>query len=124
MTLYLLINGIIFLIVGLRALFTPVDAVAVPYGLIADETDAKSYLRSSAGGVGIVAGAVQLAGSMMPMLALPALVMVVTILSGLILGRLMSLMLDGKPGFFVWFSAGFEMLGLVLGAYWLLAVQS
>lgn len=116
---YLFVNGLIFLIVGLRALLKPIDAVAVPYGLIAEEVDARNYLRSSAGGVAMAAGAVQIAGVVIPPLAIPALVMVVTVLGGLVSGRLISLALDGRPGLIVWVSGFFESLGLVLGAYWL-----
>lgn len=120
MTGYLFVNGIIFLIVGLRALFKPLAAVADPYGLTAEGVDAKNYLRSGAGGVTIAAGLVQLAGAtLMPALALPALVMVVTMLAGLVAGRVLSLLLDGNPGLVPWISGALETLGLVLGAYWL-----
>lgn len=116
---YLFVNGIIFLMVGLRALLKPIEAVADPYGLVAQEVDAKNYLRSGAGGVAIAAGAVQIIGVLLPKFALAALVMVVTILGGLVFGRLVSLVLDGKPGLVPWVSGCFETLGLVLGAYWL-----
>lgn len=119
MTGYLFVNGVIFLIVGLRALFKPLEAVADPYGLTAEGVDAKNYLRSGAGGVAIAAGAVQIAGVFLPVLALPALVMVVTMLGGLVVGRLISVALDGNPGLVPWISGALETLGLVLGGYWL-----
>ena len=116
---FLFVNGLIFLIVGLRALLKPDDAVAVPYGLTVEGIDARNYLRASAGGVTIVAGAVQILGVVMPEFAVPALVMVVTLLGGLVAGRLFSLIIDGNPGIVPWVAGFFESVGLGLGAYWL-----
>lgn len=116
---YLFVNGLIFLVVGLRGLFKPVETVATPYGLIAEEVDARNYLRGGAGGVVIAAGALQIAGVLLPSLALAALLMVVTLLGGMVGGRLVSLVLDGRPSLVPWIAGGFEALGLVLGGYWL-----
>lgn len=117
---YLIVNGIIFLIMGGRALLKPVEAVAIPYGLIAEEVDAKNYLRSAAGGVAIAAGITQILGVLFPKFAVAALIMVLTILGGLVSGRLFSLLRDGKPGALPWISGFFETLGLAFGSYWLI----
>lgn len=119
MTAYLIVTGILFLLVGLRALLNPIDAVATPYELQGESTDAKHYLRSGAGGVTLACGAVLLAGGLVPALAFAALVVAVTVLGGLLFGRIVSRILDGSPGFVAWISAVFELVGFVLGAYWL-----
>lgn len=116
---YLVVNGLIFLLIGLRALFKPIDAVAIPNGLDADSVDAKNYLRSAAGGVTIACGSVLLAAAFWPVLQLPALVLIVTVLAGLVFGRLFSVAVDGLPGPVAWISGAVELLGLVLGVYWL-----
>lgn len=117
---YLIINGIIFFLVGLRALLKPIDAVAVPFGLNADGVDAKNYLRSGAGGVAIAAGAVMIAGAFVPALGMPGMVLAVTILGGLVFGRLVSLALDGSPGPVSWISGALEATGLVFGLAYLI----
>lgn len=119
MTGYLIVTGILFLIVGLRALIKPIEAVATPYELQGESTDAKHYLRSGAGGVTIACGTVMLVGVFVPALELAALVVPVTVLGGLLFGRAVSLALDGSPGVVAWVSAVFELIGFVLGAYWL-----
>lgn len=119
MTGYLIVTGIFFLLVGLRALIKPIEAVATPYELQGDSTDAKHYLRSGAGGVTIACGAFMVAAGFIPGWAFAGLVLPVTVMGGLLFGRLVSLVVDGSPGMVAWVSAFFELLGLVLGAYWL-----
>jgi hypothetical protein len=120
MTAYLIVTGGLFLIVGLRALFKPVDAVAVPFSLNPEGVDAMNYLRSGTGGVTIASGAVMLAGALLlPSLAFAGLMIAVTVLGGLLFGRVFSLFADGRPGMIIWISAGFEMLGFLSGMYWL-----
>ncbi len=120
MTAYLAVTGFVFLIVGLRALLQPVVAVAEPYSLAAETVDAKHYLRSGAGGVTLACAAVLLAGAFISDLTFTATVLAVTILGGLVLGRLFSVAVDGSPGPTPWVSGGVELLGLVSGLYWLL----
>lgn len=116
---YLVVTGILFLIVGLRALLKPIEAVAIPFELRGESTDAKHYLRSGAGGVTIACGAVMVAGVFMPALELAALVVPVTVLGGLLFGRVVSLVLDGSPGVVAWISALFELMGFGFGLFWL-----
>lgn len=120
MTVYLIVTGILFLLVGLRALLKPIEAVATPYELQGDSTDAKHYLRSGAGGVTLACGAVMVAGGLVPQLAFAALVVVVTVLGGLLFGRAVSRILDGSPGIVAWVSAAFELVGALFGGYFLL----
>ena len=119
MFFYLVITGLIFVIVGLRGLLQPEAAIAIPYSLDASSVDARNYLRSGAGGVAIAAGGVIVAGAFVPALMLSAAIIAVTILGGLVFGRVVSLSLDGTPGVVPWVSGFFELLGLISGAYWL-----
>lgn len=119
MFFYLVITGLIFLIVGIRALLKPVEAVAIPYSLTGNNVDARNYLRSGAGGVAIAAGALMMASAFIPTLTLSGAMVSVVILGGLVFGRLVSLALDGNPGITPWVSGAFELLGLLSGAYWL-----
>lgn len=116
---YFIVNGLLFLIVGLRALLKPIDAVAIPYGLEGEGVDARNYLRASAGGVTVVSGGVLLAAVAWPVLELPALVLAVTLLGGLVFGRLFSLCVDGLPGPTPWIAGVLELLGFGFGVYWL-----
>lgn len=116
---YLVVTGVLFLLVGLRALLKPVEAVANPYGLTADEVDAKNYLRSGAGGVAIACGVVFLLAVFMPSLRLPAMVVAVAVLGGLFFGRLFSLVVDGMPGPVPWIAGTLEGVGMAFGVYWL-----
>ncbi len=116
---YFVVTGLLFLLVGLRALLNPIAAVATPYSLTADSVDAKNYLRSGAGGVAIACGGVFLAAVFVPSLAFAALVVAVTLLGGLVSGRLFSLAVDGQPGITPWIAGAAECLGLVMGLYWL-----
>jgi hypothetical protein len=119
MFFYLLITGLIFLVVGLRALLKPVEAVAIPYALTGNNVDAKNYLRSAAGGVAIAAAALMIVGAFVPTFTLSGALVSVTILGGLVFGRVVSVLLDGSPGVVPWVSGFFELLGLVSGLYWL-----
>lgn len=119
MFFYLVITGLVFLIVGLRSLFSPIEAVAVPYSLNAKSIDAKNYLRSAAGGVTIAIAGVMIAGAFIPKLTFAAALISVTVLGGLIFGRLFSVLIDGNPGITPWISGLFELIGLISGAYWL-----
>ncbi len=121
MTAYLAITGLFFLIVGVRALLKPIEAVATPYSMVVDNVDGKHYLRSGAGGVTVACAGVMLAGAFMPSLAFAAAVVSVTVLGGLLFGRAVSLAIDGAPGPAAWISAAFETLGFVSGMYWIFA---
>ncbi|MDP9139396.1 MAG: DUF4345 domain-containing protein [Pseudomonadota bacterium] len=116
---YLLVTGVLFLLVGLRALLKPVEAVAMLYALEANTVDAKNYLRSGAGGVAISSGLTMIIAVFVPQLAFAALVVAIVILGGLVFGRLVSLLLDGNPSIVPWIAGIIELLGLASGTYWL-----
>jgi hypothetical protein len=119
MRVFLVITGVIFVMVGLRALVDPISAVAEPFALTLNGPDAFNYLRGGAGGMTLLAGLVMVAVWRYDWLALPALILVNVILGGLLFGRFVSLLVDGMPTRNVWISAGFEMFGFVQAAAWL-----
>ncbi len=116
---YLIVTGGLFVLVGLRALLKPVEAVAMLYALEANTVDAKNYLRSGAGGVAISSGLTMIIAVFVPQLAFAALMIAVVILGGLVFGRLVSLLLDGNPSVIPWIAGVIELLGLASGTYWL-----
>ena len=122
MPLYLFLTGALFLVVGVRALLKPIEAVAIPFSLQADAVDARHYLRASAGGVTIACGGVILAGSLVPSIDFAALLLSVTVLGGLLFGRAVSLVLDGRPGSAPWVAAAMEAVGFLSGLFWMLRV--
>lgn len=116
---YLWVTGTLFLLVGVRALLKPIEAVAMLYAIEASSVDARNYLRSGAGGVAISSGLTMIMAPFVPELVFPALVVAVVILGGLVFGRLVSLLLDGNPSVVPWIAGSIEALGLASGTYWL-----
>ncbi len=115
---YLWFNGAIFLIIGLRCLVSPVEAVAIPYSMQADSRDARNYLRASAGGVTVAAGLLLFAGGFFAKYTFAALMLAITLFAGLVFGRLVSLLVDGKPSVIPFIAGSLELLGLLFGIYW------
>lgn len=119
MEAYLLITGGLFALVGLRALLSPIAAVATPFGFAADGADTRHFIRSGTGGATLGLGLAMIAGGLLPAYALAGVVVGVAALGGLLFGRLFSLFADGIPGWPARISALFEALGLASGLYWL-----
>jgi hypothetical protein len=115
---YLWVNGSIFLIIGLRCLVSPVEAVAIPYSFTADSKDARNYLRASAGGVTITSGLLLMAGGFSTHYAFAALMLAITLFAGLVFGRIVSLFADGKPSVIPLIAGSLELLGLLFGIFW------
>ena len=101
----------------MRALLRPVETVAIPNSLGADDVNAKNYIRAGSGGVTIACAAVMIAGAFVQLLAYAALVLSITIMGGLVFGRVVSWRLDGKPGMFPIISGVGEALGVVFGVF-------
>ena len=60
-----------------------------------------------------------IAGTFVQSLVYTALVLSITIMGGLVFGRLVSWRLDGKPSMFPIVSGVGEALGIVFGVFWL-----
>ena len=119
MTVYLMITGVIFCIIGLSSLLDPVAALSTTLGIQLQTVDAFSQLRGTAGGVTLAAGAFLVCSPMRPQLRQTALWLLIIVLGGLECGRLLSLCLDGLPGKRILFSASAEVFGLLQAIYWL-----
>lgn len=98
MSWFLGLGGLVLMLEGLRALFTPRQAVLAPMGLQAAGPDGLSFVRAGAGGVTLACGGLLLAGAIWPSLARPALILAVVVLGGMVLGRVVSWRVDGRPG--------------------------
>ena len=115
MTIYLAINGVLFVLLGLRVMLKPVEAIAAPFGLGVSGPDSMNYLRSGPGGVTVAAGILMLMGLAIPSLQVTGVILAVTFFSGLVVGRLFSLAVDGMPGIAPIFSGVLETIGLLFG---------
>jgi len=120
MTVYLLITGSLFMLFGVRALFSPVRAVALPNSISADTVDGKSFLRAGSGGVTVAFALAMIAGPFVSGLAQPALWLAVLTLGGLLAGRVVGVVADGVPGITVRIAALGEAVGFGFGCYWLM----
>lgn len=116
---YLFISGLIFGLVGLYTLVDPNAALGPTLGLHIETVNSFSQERGTAGGVTTGIGIFLIASAHYRKLVLPALWMVVTVLGGLECGRLVSLVVDGRPDGIVWFYMAVEILGLAQGLFWL-----
>jgi hypothetical protein len=118
---FLIITGIIIVLVGLRPIFSPV-AASLPFGIELSSVNARNQTRASAGGVAVAAGILVTAAAAVPVLILPALVLVAVLTAGLTLGRLISFVTDGRPTTLIWVSFGAELLGLAQSIFWITVV--
>ncbi|WP_158595820.1 DUF4345 family protein [Oleomonas cavernae] len=118
---FLIITGIIIVLVGLRPIFSPV-AASLPFGIELNSVNARNQTRASAGGVAVAAGILVTAAAAVPVLILPALVLVAVLTAGLTLGRLISFVTDGRPTTLIWVSFGAELLGLAQSIFWITVV--
>ncbi len=119
MLAFLFITGLIFTGVGVYALIDPVTALAAPVGLQLEGISAYNQLRASAGAVPLVAGLFMMSSVRKETRVVPALWLVTLILGGLILGRILSLLIDGMPGSTNFVMLGAESFGFVQALYWL-----
>ena len=119
MRIFLFITGAIFLIVGLRALVDPVHAVAEYFGFVVQGVDGLNQLRASAGGVTVLCGAYMIASCFREKWTYAALAVTALVLGGLVLGRIVSLAIDGLPDAKIYTSFALELFGLVQAIYWL-----
>ena len=119
MIAYLFISGLLFGLVGLYSLIDPNAALGPTVGLHIDTINSFSQERGTAGGVTTAIGIFLIASAHYRQLVLPALWTIVVVLGGLETGRLVSLVMDGRPGGIIWFYMSVEILGLLQGMYWL-----
>ena len=94
--LFLLLSGIGFMLIGVNTFRDPVAAMAgVELGV--PSISALNEIRASYGGLQIGIGLLLISAALMTWLTRPALLALSLVTGGLVVGRLMSMMIDGMP---------------------------
>lgn len=102
----LFIAGLVFVGVGAVNLVAP-QAGMEPLGLKLVTVDSLNEIRANYGGMHLFLGVFLLAAVFKAMLRTPALFLLAFFTGGLVLGRVVSLLVDGVPGNMMW---GFMLL--------------
>jgi hypothetical protein len=109
-----------FVGVGVVGLSKP-ESVLAYFGTTSLTRDGRNEVRGMYGGLSL-ASAVALGVALVnPVLGPGILVSVTLVVAGIASGRLLSVLIDGRPGFYPWLFLGVELVlvGLLLLAYWL-----
>lgn len=113
----LAVAGLAFLIVGIGHLIVPLTMVE-PMNIQLRGTNAFNEIRANYGGMHSLMGVYFLLGVFVTKSREAALVTLAIFTSGLVLGRLVSVAVDGVPGTFIWLMLVGELIGAVIA--WLL----
>jgi len=106
-----------FLIVGVGHLVAPLKMVE-PVDIQLRGVNALNEIRANYGGMHFLMGVFFLAGAFLSKLRWAALVALAVFTSGLVLGRVASVAVDGTPGTFVWMLLAGELV--IAAAAWFL----
>lgn len=112
--LFLLGTGLLFVTVGLSSLFNP-QAVMSSIELHVAAISTLNEVRANYGGMHTFLGIFFLYSAFTQRLQSSALMLVVIFSSGLVVGRMTSLVLDGVPNAAIFTFLGIEVLGAVAG---------
>jgi len=110
----LLLTGIVFLLVGGTGLRTP-EKIMGPLGVTLDGRPALNEVRANYGAAHLGLGIWFICGGLIPRYRLGAIATVTAFVGGLVLGRLISLAVDGPPGPFVAMLFAVEFVGALAG---------
>lgn len=110
---FLAVVGLIFLGLGSLNLFFPVAGMA-GFEIQIAAVSALNEVRANYGGMHFAMGLLFVSGAFVAALRVPALLVVALFTGGLVLGRSLSLVLDGWPNLFVWGLFTLEALGFVV----------
>jgi len=113
--IFLAIVGVIFLGVGGFNLFFPVAGMA-GFEIQIPTATAHNEIRANYGGMHLAMGLLFVSGAFVGSLRIPALLVAALFTGGLVLGRSLSLVLDGWPNPFLWTFFALEALGCVVGS--------
>jgi hypothetical protein len=108
--LFLGVVGVVFLGLGAFNLFSPVAGMA-GFEMQIASVSALNEIRANYGGMHFALGLLFLSGAFLRALKVTALLVVALFTGGLVLGRLLSLALDGMPNLFVSGLFALEALG-------------
>ena len=113
----LVVGALAFLMVGIGHLVVPLAMVA-PMNIHLGGVNAFNEIRANYGGMHSVMGIFFLYGALVTKWREAALVTLAIFTTGLVLGRLVSIAIDGVPGTFIWMLFAGELVLAV--AVWLL----
>lgn len=111
--LFLGVVGTVFLGLGTANLFFPAAGMA-GFEMQITTVSALNEIRANYGGMHIALGLLFLSGAFLGVLRVTTLLVIALFTAGLVLGRLLSLALDGVPNHFVLGLFALEALGCVV----------
>ena len=111
--LFLAVVGLIFLGLGSFNLFFPVMGMA-GFEIQIATVSALNEIRANYGGMHFAMGALFLAGAFIAALRIPTLLVVALFTGGLVLGRSLSLAIDGLPNLLVCALFALEAVGCIV----------
>jgi len=112
---FLAVLGLIFLGLGSFNLFFPVAGMA-GFEIQIATVSALNEIRANYGGMHFALGLLFVSGAFVGALRFPALLVVALFTGGLVLGRSLSLVLDGWPTLLIWGLFAIEALGCVVAS--------
>jgi hypothetical protein len=101
--------AVFFFVMGAVALVRPERVVAY-FGTAVLTRDGRNEVRAVYGGFGIAIGLLLLTATALPSLQYGVLVCVSVALVGMAAGRLVSVFVDGSPGFYPWLFFAIELV--------------
>ena len=113
----LVVAALAFLAVGIGHLVSPLAMVA-PMNIHLGGVNAFNEIRANYGGMHSLMGIFFLCGALVTKLREAALVSLAIFTTGLVLGRLVSIVIDGVPGTFIWTLFAGELV-LTIAAWFL-----
>ena len=111
--LFLGMVGLIFVGLGTFNLLFPVEGM-VGFEIRVSTTSALNEIRANYGGMHLALGLFFVFGAFVPSARLLALLIVALFTGGLVLGRLLSLVVDGAPNSMVWGLFALESVGALV----------
>ena len=114
--LFLLLSGLGFILIGVNTFRDPVAAMAgVELGV--QSINALNEVRANYGGMQMGIGLLLVSAALMTWLTRPALLALSLVTGGLVVGRLMSIMIDGMPNSTVQALLGLEFFTTVIAIF-------
>lgn len=112
----LAISALLFIAIGIAHLLDPAGAIA-PTGIEISSVSGHNEVRANYGGMILLLGLYFLAGALRPPLRAQTLLVLALFCTGLVLGRSVSLVVDGDPGLMMNSFLALEVVGAAL-AMW------
>ncbi len=110
---FLLLTGLVFAAIAVMALLDPAEMLA-PLGLQLTEVSSRNEMRAVYGGLNLAMALYLCAAFQIADLRHSALTFTALFTGGLVLGRFVSLVVDGMPNTLIWSFIAVEVTGCVL----------